>query len=197
MQNIDILNGKPFKDLNLKSKINQLELSSATQVSTIPYATWANPGTTERVLLLTEKQVAAESLYSTVDAIVNLTSNITGAQTFTFKLYLGAEVVATSVVSVPDALNTLFSVRLKGTITYSRLNGTDLEYVANLTATPISTSATASVSTITVVNTQNAAVTYDDLENDFNTKLSCTASVGTATTAITCLGGRATFDNKN
>ncbi len=197
MQNIDILNGKPFKDLNLASKIEQLELSAATQVTPIPYATFSNPSTTERTLLLTEKQVAAENLYSTVDALINLTSNIAGIQTFTFKLYLGSTVVATSVVTVPDAINTLFAVRLEGSIMYSRINGTDIEYLGNIVATPISTSATANVSTITVVNTQNALVDYDTLAGNFNTKLTCTANVGTATTVITAIGGRATFDNKN
>lgn len=196
MNKIDILNGKPFVDTNLVNTINRIDADTAL-VSTMAYANFANPSTTERTLLLTEGQVASQKLYSTVDAIVNLTSNISGNQDFTFKLYLGGTVVATSVVTIPDALNTKIGVKLHGMITYSRVNGADLEYAASLTATPLATSASASVSTVTVVNTESDIVTYATLASNFNTKLTCTASVGTATTAITAIGGRATFDNKN
>ena len=196
MANIDILNNKPFKDANLTNTINRID-NETSVITSIPYATFSNPSTTERTLLLTENQVASQKLFSTVAGHVNLTSNITGIQTFTFKLYLGATVVAQSVVTVPDALNTLFAVKLDGFITYSRINGVDIEYLANLTATPVATSATASVSTITVVNTASDLVTYATLAGNFNTKLTCTASAGTTTTVITAIGGRATFDNRN
>jgi hypothetical protein len=148
-------------------------------------------------LIETTSQVSKEKCYATVDAITNLTSNITGIQTFTYKLYLGATVVAQSVVTVPDAINTLFSVKTNGFVTYSRNNAGALEYVATLQCVPISTSATADVSTITVVNTQNAIVTQSTLAGDYDLKLTCTANVGTATTVITAMGGRTTFDNFN
>lgn len=196
MKKINILAGEPFQDPTLTTAIRDLQRETA-EVTTIAYTTFANPSTTERTIVLTENQVASQGLYVATNALLNLTSNITGAQTFTFKLYLGATVVATSVVSVPDAINTLFSVKVDGTTMYSRTNSTALEYLANMIVTPISTSATADVSTITVVNTQNALVDYDTLAGNFNTKLTCTASVGTATTTITAIGGRVTFDNQN
>jgi hypothetical protein len=194
MQNIDIVNGKPFLDKNVKTKLTLLQ-KETPQFNTISYATWSNPSTTERTFVETTGNVAVDKLVYTVDCVSNITSNITGAQDFTFKLYLGSEVVATSVVSVPDALNTLFSVKLDGYITYTRTNSGQPEYVASLIATPMATDATASVSTITVVNKQFPAVTKEtDLSSDLDVKLTATASVGTATTVITCLGGRALFD---
>ena len=196
MTNVDILNGKPFKDSNLAAKLARVDEDTAS-VTTIAYSTFANPSTTERTLIETTSQITGQKLYSTIDAMVNLTSNITGNQDFTFKLYLGATVVATSVVTIPDAINTLVSVRLVGSIMYSRTNGTNLEYLGNLVATPLATSATASVSTLTTVHTQSPLVTYATLAGDFDTKLTCTASVGTATTTITAIGGRTSFDNKN
>lgn len=196
MQKIDILNGKPFIDNTLKSRIQRLD-NETSVINTIAYATFANPSTTERTLTETTGQVTKEKFHATVDAIGNLTSNISGAQTFTFKLYLGNTVVATSVVSVPDAINTLFSVKLGGFVTYSRTNSGALEYVGNLTATPLATSATADVSTITAVNGQSAIVTRDTIAGDYDLKLTCTASVGTATTTITVMGGRTTFDKNN
>ena len=194
--NTDILNGKPFSDKNLTTTISRLERETAS-ITTIPYTTFANPTTTERTLILTEGQVAAEKLYCTVDALVNLTSAVAGDQDFTFKLYLGPTVLATSVVMIPDALNTLVSVRLEGVLMYSRLNSTALEYIGALKATPLATSASASVSTVTVVDTQNPIEVYADLAGNFNLKLTCTAETGTATTTITVMGGRATFDKSN
>lgn len=196
MQNIDITNGKPFKDTILLSRIKTLENETPT-LSSFTYVTFANPSTTERTLMETSGYGSSEKAFATVNAISNLTSNITGAQTFTYKLYLGGTVVAESVVSVPDAINTLFSVRLTGFITYSRNNSGSLEYVANIQAVPLATSATADVSTITVVNKQSPIVTRGTLAGDFDVKLTCTASVGTATTTITSMGGRITFDNRN
>ena len=196
MQKIDILNGKPFVDKTLSTRIKTLENETPT-LAIVNYATFANPGTTERTLVETTGYVSKEKLFATIDTISNLTSNIAGAQTFTYKLYLGATEVATSVVTVPDALNTLFSVRLVGTVLYSRNNAGTLEYVASIEAVPLATSATADVSTITVVNKQSPLVTQATLAGDYDLKLTCTASVGTATTAITALGGRVTFDNKN
>lgn len=196
MQNIDITNGKPFKDKTLTNRIIRLE-NETPSITNFSYATFANPGTTERTLVETVGQVSKEKLFSTVDSVSNLTSNISGIQTFTYKLYLGATVVATSVVTVPDALNTLFSVRLTGTALLSRNNAGSLEYVAYMQAVPLATSATADVSTITVVNTQSPIVTQSTLAGDYDLKLTCTASVGTATTTITSLGGRVTFDKNN
>lgn len=196
MQKIDILSGKPFIDNTLKARIQKLD-NETPVVNTISYATFANPATTERTFIETAGQVTKQKLFCDVKALANLTSNITGAQDFTFKLYLGNTVVATSVVTVPDALNTLFSTKLDGFVTYSRNNAGALEYIANLTATPLSTSATASVSTVTVVNTQSPIVTRDTISGDFDLKLTCTASVGTATTTITVMGGRVSFDKNN
>lgn len=196
MQNIDITNGKPFKDTILLSRIKTLENETPT-LNSFTYTTFANPSTTERTLMETSGQGSMEKAFATINALSNLTSNITGAQTFTYKLYLGSTVVAESVVSVPDALNTLFSVQLTGFVTYSRNNSGSLEYVASMQALPLATSATADVSTITVVNKQSPIVTRDTLGGDFDVKLTCTASVGTATTTITSMGGRITFDNRN
>lgn len=196
MQSIDILNGKPFIDRNLASRIKNLENETAT-LSNIEYTTFANPTTVERTLQETSGVVSKEKFYATIANISNITSNITGAQTFTYKLYMGATLVASSVVSVPDAINTLFSVKLDGYAMYSRNNAGALEYVAGITATPMATSATADVSTITVVNKQFPIVTQATLAGDYDIKLTCTASVGTATTTITSLGGRVTVDTIN
>jgi len=196
MQNINITTGKPFKDKKVASKIKALENETSSLVN-VAYSTFANPGTTERTLLETTGFVSKEKLFATVDAICNLTSNVTGIQTFTYKMYLGGTEVATSVVTVPDALNTLFSVRLVGTVLYSRNNAGTLEYVASIQAVPLATSASADVSTVTVVNKQSPLVTGATLAGDYDLKLTCTASIGTATTTITALGGRATFNNRN
>ena len=193
MQNIDIVNGKPFFDKNVKTKLTLLQ-KETPQYNSIGYATWSNPSTTERTFITTTGNVAVDKLVYSVDCIANLTSTIAGAQDFTFKLYLGDEVVANSIVSVPDAHNTLFSVKLTGYITYSRTASGDPKYVASLTATPLATAESASVSTITVVNKQFAAVGKADVDSDMDVKLTATASVGTATTVITCMGGRALFD---
>lgn len=193
MQNIDIVNGRPFLDKNVKSTLKTLQRETP-QFNNIPYATYSNPSTTERTFLETSGNVAVDQLNYTIDAIANLTSNITGAQDFTFKLYLGNTVVATSVVTVPDAHNTLFSVKLSGNIMYSQTVSGEPEYVATLTATPLATAESASVSTITVVNKQFAAIGKDDVSGDLDAKLTCTASVGTATTVITAKGGRILFD---
>lgn len=195
--NTNILNGQPFADKNLVKTINRLEKETPS-IDTIAYASYSNPTTTDKVLYLSEGQLAAEKLYVTVDALVNLTSNISGDQDFTFNLYAGEMIAATSVVTVPNALNTLFAVRVKGEVFYSRTNGTDLEYTGSLICTPLVTDATANISSITVVNTVQAPYTYADAGAPvMETQLTCTAEVGTATTVITVLGGRATFDNKN
>jgi len=196
MQNIDITNGKPFKDKTLTNRIIRLE-NEVPSIYTIPYATFSNPSTTERTFIETSGLGSKQPLFATVNAVSNITSTISGIQDFTYKLYLGGTVVSTAVVTVPDALNTLFSVKLEAFVTYTRTNSGELEYVGNLVATPLSTSATASVSTITVVNTQSPIVNRTTIAGDFDVKLSCTASVGTATTVVTCMGGRVTFDNKN
>lgn len=196
MQSIDILNGKPFIDRNLASKIKNLENETPSMMN-IDYSTFANPSTTERTFVETSGYVSKEKFYSTISSISNITSNITGAQTFTYKLYVGGTLVASSVVSVPDAINTLFSVKLDGYALYSRNNAGSLEYVAGIEAKPMATSATADVSTITVVNKQFPIVTQGTLAGDYDIKLTCTASVGTATTTITSLGGRVTVDTIN
>lgn len=193
MQNIDIVKGKPFLDKNVKRTLTLLE-KETPQFNSIPYATWSNPSTTERTFIETTGNVTVDKLVYNVDCIANLTSNITGAQDFTFKLYLGSSVVATAVVTVPDAINSLFSVKLDGYVTFSRTNSGDYEYVGSIVATPLATDATASVSTITVVNKQSPIVTRTAISADFDAKLTCTASAGTATTVITCLGGRLLFD---
>ncbi len=193
MQQIDIINGKPFKDNLVSSKLKALE-NETPVVTNLSYATFANPSTTERTFVETSGYVSKEKLFATIDSISNITSNISGIQTFTYKLYLGGTVVAQSVVTVPDALNTLFSVKLDGFVMFSRNNAGSLEYVGTIQAVPVSTSATADVSTITVVNTQSPIVTQATLAGDYDLKLTCTASVGTATTTITSMGGRLTFD---
>lgn len=193
MQKIDIVNGKPFLDTNVKNPLKTLQ-KETPQFTSIAYATYSNPTTTERTFVETTGNVAVDKITYTVEGIANLTSNITGAQDFTFKLYLGNTVVANSIVTVPDAHNTLFSVKLTGYITYSQTVSGEPEYVASLIATPLATAESASVSTITVVNKQFAAIGKDDISSDLDLKLTCTASVGTATTVITSKGGRVLFD---
>lgn len=193
MQKIDIVNGKPFLDTNVKNTLKTLQ-KETPQFTSVSYATYSNPSTTERTFVETTGNVAVDKITYAVDAIANLTSNISGAQDFTFKLYLGNTVVANSIVSVPDAHNTLFSVHLTGYITYSQTVSGEPEYVASLVATPLATAESASVSTITVVSKQFAAVGKDDISGDLDAKLTCTASVGTATTVITAKGGRMLFD---
>lgn len=194
MAKINILSGVPFVDQTLKSTVELLQ-KETPQYNTIPYATYSNPSTTERVFLTTTGNVAVDQITYKVDCVANLTSTISGIQNFTFKLYLGSSVVADAIVTVPDALNSLFSVKLDGYITYTRTVSGDPQYVATLNATPLATAETASVSTITVVNKQYAAVgKVADLSSDLDAKLTCTASVGTATTVITCMGGRILFD---
>lgn len=193
MQKIDIVNGKPFLDTNVKNTLKTLQ-KETPQFTSVSYATYSNPSTTERTFVETTGNVAVDKITYAVDAIANLTSNISGAQDFTFKLYLGDTVVANSIVSVPDAHNTLFSAHLTGYITYSQTVSGEPEYVASLVATPLATAESASVSTITVVSKQFAAVGKEDISGDLDAKLTCTASVGTATTVITAKGGRMLFD---
>lgn len=196
MQNINITTGKPFSDPTLLARIKTLE-NKTPVIKTISHSTFTNPTTTENTIVETVGLGSKQPLFSALKAISNITSNISGIQTFTYKLYLGGVEVATSVVTVPDALNTLFSVKLAGEVMYSRLNSGANEYVASIVATPLATSATADVSTITVVNKQSPIVTSATLLGDYDLKLTCTASVGTATTVITSMGGRITFDNRN
>lgn len=193
MQNIDITKGKPFLDKNVKKTLTLLERETP-QFNNISYATWSNPSTTERTFIQTSGNVAVDKLTYDVNCMVNLTSNITGIQTFTFKLYLGSEVIADSIVTVPDALNTLFSVRLNGNVTYTRISSGDPKYVGSLIATPLATDETAAISTITVLGKQHPVVGKAEVSSVLDLKLTCTASVGTTTTVVTCMGGRVLFD---
>lgn len=196
-QNIDLLGGVPFTDRTLKTAITRLQNETPT-INVVSYATFANPTTTANTLASTTGQSAYKKLYADVDLNLDLTSNIAGAQTFTFALKLGDETVATSVVSVPDAINTAVAVRLKGHVQYTRTVSDVPQYSAYLIATPISTTATADVSTVTVVNTRPVETLYTALlAGDTDIYITGTASVGTATTTITVLGGRITYDNAN
>lgn len=196
MNNIDILNSKPFTDSNLKKTINRLEKETPT-ITSIEYANFANPSTTEKVLFLSEGQTISQNLYTTVDALVNLTSNISGDQDFTFNLYVGEATAAIATVTIPNALNTLVSFRVSGIVSYSRAVGQNLQYYGSLVITPLTTDETADISSVVVVNNKGGVITYADMNGSYETQLTCTAEVGTATTTITVLGGKVTFDKSN
>lgn len=193
MQNINILNGQPFQDKDLKSTINRLERETAEVTYYTTATAVTNPTTTPTTLLTYEVNYPTDRPYEVkLEAVVKLTSNLSGDQEFTFDIYDIDDAAAPfsfGAIDIPDALNTAVAVLVEWTLRTTNSAATQVIEYGKLTLLSADGGALTSV-----VMPTNKVETAEDAIKNF--RLRVTAETGTATTAVQLLSAKVSLDRQ-
>jgi len=194
-KNTNILNNIPFGDKNLKNTITSLQKETGEVTYYLTGSATTNPTTTATTLLSYTVDYPVDRPFELkLEALVKLTSNLSGDQEFTFGIYDvddAATPFSFGPIDIPDALNTAIAVKVDWTMRATNSTTAPTQFIefGELTVYSLDGGSVTSV----VVPTRKVETAEDAIKN---LRLRVTAETGTATTAVQLLSGKVTLDTQ-
>lgn len=197
MANSNILNNIPFGDTNLKSTVTSLQRETPEVTYYITTAATTNPTTTPVELVdYTVVYPTDRPFEVRLEAIVALTSNLSGDQEFTFGIYDvddDATPYSFGAIDIPDALNTAIAVKVDWVMRATNSVTAPTQFIQYGEISLVQNNAGATTNVVMPTNTRRIE-TAEDVVKNF--RLLVTAETGTATTTVQLLSAKVTLDRQ-